>query len=157
MKFSNKRPIDEAQRHYHLSVCREAARRLVEREADNKHEWRIISDIVNMCDTFVSHKGGQWKGVGDHGRTITLGDDDGLIAEAIGVMAKAGMRHIEEDVPINMTPEEGAVILDLLDVYEEIIGVLVESEVEKCRNIVRQYVKRVVHKYQRDGNVEGVR
>lgn len=141
MNYSTKRPMHKAFRDYEVNMAKKAIITLVEVEAKNHTEAKIVSDVVNMCRVFVTHNGGVWRGAEIKGRKITLADDEGVIRECIRFFGPIAWNGIQTGGNINISAEQGALLLDLADIYEEIISVLPESEVQKCKNIVGQYYK----------------
>lgn len=139
---SPKLTMPEALRRFEVETARAAVTRLTEVEAPNHTEAKVVNDVINMCHVFVTHNGGKWRGaVGSGMKVVTLADDDGLIHECIRFFGSLAWAAIESNGNINVSAEQGAMLLDLVDVYEEIVGVLPEAEVEKTKNMVKQYYK----------------
>lgn len=130
-----------ALRNYEVKMIRDAVNDLVEKPAPNHTQTKIVNDVINMCRVFVTHNGGVWRGTEVKGRTITLADSDDIIRDCIQFFSAIAWEGVKSGGNINISSDQGALLLDLADVYEEIISVLPESEVYKCKNIVGQYYK----------------
>lgn len=139
---STKRAMPAVYREREMQILRQAINDLVEVEAPNRVACKVVNDVVNMCRVFVEHNGGVWKGAHQtHARKITLADDTGLIRECIQFFGPVAWEAIQTDGNLNISAEQGAMLLDLADIYEEIVSELTEAEVQKCKNIVAQYYK----------------
>ena len=150
---SPKRPIEPAILNAHISYVRECLRRLQYVEAPNLAEWRVLSDVVNMSETFMQHNGGVWKRAEYKGATIELSDDDGVIAEGVKALALVGARHLEAGEGLRICEKGAAALSELIECYEEILEVLPESEVEKCKNITTQRVREILRGKTKPGDV----
>lgn len=139
---STKRAMPEPLRRFEVDTAKAAITSLVEVPAWNRTEAKVVNDVINMCRVFVTHKDGKWRGAVDSGmKVVTIADDDGLIRDCIQFFGPLAWAGIESNGNINVSADQGAMLLDLVDVYEEIITVLPESEVEKAKNLVKQYYK----------------
>lgn len=142
MKASTKRAMPAAYREREMQILRQAINDLVEVEAPNRVACKIVNDVVNMCRVFVEHNGGVWKGAHQtHARKITLKDEENIIRDCIQFFGPIAWDAIKKDGNINISPEQGAMLLDLADIYEEIVSELTEAEVQKCKNMVAQYYR----------------
>jgi len=141
MKFSNKQPLAEIVRNLHIGFIQACVDNLQDGLGDLKDNWRALSDVVNMSETFVTHNGGIWKGC--NFKPVTLADDDGLIEEGMRALAEYGKQFRGDEI-LPLSDEGAERIRDLLECYSEIIGLLPHSEVEKCRNITQTRLKQLL-------------
>lgn len=149
---STKKPMPSVRADLYVREVLMCIHELRHGEAANPEEnWRILADVVNMSETYIMHKGGVWKNV--HGRTITLGDEHGLIKGGIKALAEAGRRHIDDKEPITLTGGEADAMRDLVDCWEEIIRTLPWSEVEKCKRITHQKLMLIVRGHRQPEDV----
>lgn len=138
MNYPSRKPINSVTIDNHVATIRECIHSLHEGIIEGNEKWRILSDVVQMSQTFVAHKGGKWRGCDL--KTVTLNDDDGVIDSGLGALALAGMNHLKHGGVFKICEEGRDSLLDLLDCYEEILRTLPHSEVEKCRNITNRRV-----------------
>lgn len=143
MKYSNKKPLSELDLKMHICVIQDCIDELRYGDEDLMGSWRVLSDVVNMSETFVTHNGGVWKGCDF--KPVTLADDDGLIEEGIRTLYEYG-KHFRSGEVLPLSDEGAERIRDLLDCYEEIIGLLPRSEVEKCRNITKTRINQLLRR-----------
>lgn len=141
MKFSNKKPMEPLARVVHICMIEHCIDSLQDGDEDLMESWRILSDVVNLSETFVTHNGGVWKGCDL--KPVTLADDDGLIDDGIRTLYEYG-KQFRGDKVLPLSNEGAERIRDLLYCYEEIIGLLPRSEVEKCRNITKTRINQLL-------------
>lgn len=151
MTFSTRKPVSAPYLQKHINAARQCVEALVNGIGKGNDEWRVLSDVVNMSETFVTHKGGVWKGCDL--KPVTLADTDGVINDGIGALAEAGMLHLHNGGDIRVCSKGAAMLMDLIDCYEEILQTLPHSEIEKCRNITNRRILEIQRGKKKDHDV----
>ena len=148
--FSNKRPMDRAIIEWQSNFFKESLWKLCEFKDDWRENWRVISDVINMSETYVTHNNGVWRERPK--KKLTLEDKDGIIQEAINIFAKIGVCASREETP-EITEEDKEVIDAVIDCYIEIIGLVSAEDAQKCKNITQDRIRKILRGKSRDHDI----
>lgn len=140
MNYPTRSPISCAVIEMHIELINKCIYNLSSSDGNLKESWRLISDVVNMSETFVTHRDGIWRGCDL--KPVSLADDDGLIDAGIKALVEYCQRfRNDEQVPLSGDGAER--IYELVECYEEILHLLPHSEVQKCRNITSSRISKI--------------
>lgn len=109
MMASPDRPLPEPKIRHQLSRMYQGLRSLETAELPSIDDWQVVSDAVNMIETFVE------KGICE--------DKTGLLGDAILAMGEAGRRHLQHGV-IRLDAKGISTIRAVLEDYAGLIEVL---------------------------------
>ena len=98
------KPIDEHKRKAQLELINACLRSIEQNPNPTLEQWEIISDVVNFMETL--------REMGE------IEDPDDLIGDAVAALAKAGNRHITQNVPIRFDGKDFTTIRGVIEDYE---------------------------------------
>lgn len=88
---SPEHPMPQDKRRHQLTMMLQGLHSLETATAPKPNDWRLVSDAVNLMETFV--KNGPWKD--HHGDQVEIQDNSGLLRDAVAALAIAGAKHME--------------------------------------------------------------
>ena len=139
--YSNKRPFDKSIIEYQSRMFKKSIESLADFSDGWEDNWRLLADVANMAETYVTHNKGVWRVSSN--KTVELSDDDGLIEHAVNLLAIKGSSAKNGDMS-GFDENDMELLNDLIDCYCEILGIVSASEANKCRNITATRVKRIL-------------
>ena len=97
------KPLAEHKRKAQLELINACMRSIEQNPNPTLQQWEIISDIVNFMETLLE--------MGE------VQDPDDLIGDAVAALAKAGNRHITQNVPIRFDGKDLTTIRGVIEDY----------------------------------------
>lgn len=98
-----KNPLAHSKREAQLELINACMRSIEQNPNPTLEQWEIISDIVNFMETLLE--------MGE------VQDPDDLIGDAVAALAKAGNRHITQNVPIRFDGKDLTTIRGVIEDY----------------------------------------
>ena len=129
MMASTTQPLPQKKIQHQLSRMRNGLHNLETSEKPTMDDWQVVSDAVNMIETFTLTNGGWWKDC--DGDDIQIKDQDGLLKDAVSALAQAGRRHFEHGV-IRLDAKGIFTIRAVLEDYAALIDVLPARVMIQC-------------------------
>lgn len=139
--YSNKNSLDKSIVDAQVRMFRECVEKLSEFKNGWQDNWRYLSDLANMCETYVTHNNGVWKTSAT--QIVALEDIDGVIDSSIKLLAKSGIQAKSVGYS-GLTDSDKDLLNDLIDCYEEILSIVTAREANKCRNITSSRIKQIL-------------
>lgn len=144
------RPLPEDARCHQLTRMWQGLASL-ERDAEpSKDAWRVVSDAVNLMETFIRH--GPWPD--SIGGVVHIEDDNNLLSDAVTALALAGKRKVDEGKPIRLDGPGIFAARAILEDYASLLAVLPHRTVVRCHRITERRIRKVLHGIKQPHDIE---
>lgn len=123
-------PMPADKRAKQLLLMRQGLRALEQDASPTTNDWRVVSDAVNLMETVVE------QGYAE--------DTTGLLDDAARYMGEAGMRHVEQRLPIRLSAPGIQAVRAVLEGYEAVLEALSERTLMKVVNATEKRIRGVL-------------
>lgn len=139
-------PLPKFKRDHQLGKMLAGFADLRDCEKPAAESWRVLSDAINMMETFVQHGeapvevGGKvvashWRGC--DGLPVEVADRTGLLTDAITAMASVGARA-NQGGSMQFTPAEAQAVASVLIDYQAVLEFLPARAAIRCHRATEQ-------------------
>jgi hypothetical protein len=133
-------PMRQEKRRHQLTMMWQGLRSLETATAPKPNDWRLVSDAINLMETFI--KNGPW--ADNKGDPVEVHDTSGLLYDAIAALAVAGAKHMEGKT-LRLDGPGIQATRAVLEDYADLLEVLPARTVIKCHRITERRVRKIMH------------
>lgn len=125
-------PLPERSRLHQLTVMWQGLASLETAPHPTKNDWRVVSDAVNLMETFIREMG-------------ICEDNSGLLLDAITALALAGKRTVDEGKPLRLDGPGIQATRAVLEDYAALLDVLPHRTVVQCNRHTERRMRKIMH------------
>lgn len=134
-------PLPEASRTHQLTMMWQGLRNLETAPTPSNNDWRVVSDAVNLMETFI--------------RELRICEDTGgLLDDAVLALAMAGKRKVDEGKAIRLDGPGIQATRAILEDYAALLDVLPHRMVVRCHRMTERRIRKVLHGIKQPHDVE---
>ena len=100
-------PLPQAKRDHQITKIRLCMASIETMPKPTLHHWEVISDVVNMMQTLLEEG--------------LIQDPEDAIGDATNALAKAGVRHLNKNVPIRFDGPDIKTLRGVIEDYEMVM------------------------------------
>ena len=119
------KPMAEEKRRFQLTKMYGGLRALETAPAPTPDDWRVVSDAVNLMETLVMDM-------------QICEDTSGLLSDAVAALALAGVRHLQDGVPIRLTGAGIQAVRAVLSDYSAMLDTLSDRTMTECHRLTER-------------------
>ena len=144
-------PMHSEKRRHQLTMMWEGLRSLETAAAPKPNDWRLVSDAVNLMETFVKH--GPWADCS--AGPVEVCDSNGLLYDAVAALALAGAKHMEGK-PLRLDGPGIQATRAVLEDYAALLDVLPARTVIKCHRQTERRIRKILAGIKESHDIEVV-
>ncbi len=133
-------PLPERSRLHQLTVMWQGLASLETGSAPTNNDWRVVSDAVNLMETFVKDM-------------AICEDATGLLQDAVKALALAGQRKWAGGA-LRLDGPGIQAVRAVLENYADLLEVLPHRTVVKCHRITERRILKIMHGIRRPSDME---
>lgn len=134
-------PLPEKSRLHQLTVMWQGLASLETAPHPTKNDWRVVSDAVNLMETFIREMG-------------ICEDNSGLLLDAITALALAGKRTVDEGKPLRLDGPGIQATRAVLEDYAALLDVLPHRTVVQCHRHTERRMRKIMHSVRQAHDIE---
>ena len=148
MMASPSEPIHPDKSVHQLFQMRQAFDNLLHAPEPTTTDWRVVSDAVNMLETFITRK--TW--LDCDGDPVDIEDKSGLLQDAITALAMAGQRH-RNGGHIRLDAAGINAVRAILDDYASLVETMPARAVIACHRATEKRIHAIQRGYRKSHDV----
>lgn len=142
-------PVEKRDRH--ISAINAALENIKQHPEPTNDDWRILSDCVNLMETFTTVNRGHW--LDADGDVVQIEDKDNALFDGITAMAMCGKRK-QAGNQLRFSGQEVKSMETIIEAYTTVITALSERSMIRCHRLTERRIQDILRGRKQPHDVE---